>query len=731
MLIKDSNVTKITPFSLHEESTAVSDCIFPAFTGTSNIVLGIDASGLQNFSNKRLQKSFGSVDVTGDTYIVAHGRMGDHLTEKNALPFGYLTWKIKFDNGVEIDPTTQKDELSCWERDLYIDEGRVSTSMLVNYFAHVTFDVSAPFKTNTILVGVNYKPFDYKLLNFVPEKEPEKATIEIALNMVSRQGKKLYDEAELKNGVLSLKVSGYEYYENKIRLTGNNNAKVKLDGDSLKIVFDISANETSDLKLVCDFDGILGVESYDKLSAENLKGRRQYFDKVAQIDGVNVKETFLYNNCHYLCMSGFDYTKGLPIGMPFMLPKWWRCSTFWDSHFVMDGLMRSNAKKEADEFVEYLHKSMNKTGKPFPWMFAYDAKPTVDDGHDIAPLVMCAHAMTAIKHYFYFKDKNMLEKHILPIVERVADFGAEVLFSKESDGKYILSIPVSNDVVEDEAQDVNQTFTTVWFLSIFKLCLELQKIAKKRQSTLLKDIVGNYKIEKTEEEYLHCRSIKAEDCEWASWIPFLLYPTEAMPFIDKELFDKTREKYSFTDLYMEKQGSYQPWTEFMQAGSDFRRGAIEEGYNLRKIGISHCFGTGLFCEVGPKQQTCGISPYISAHGTYITAYLYQFVSTDIWTDRVGVFDCLPKAYSECDLRVKGVVCSGGITVDAELSEYSLTVYINSIENKSRTVLLRIPRGLSHDKMRVFCNGEKYGYRIIGDCVKIEYTASGCDRFEIK
>ena len=95
MYFKDSYVTKITPFSLYEESTAISDCIFPAYVGTSNIILGVDASGLQNFSNNRLQRAFGSVDATGDTYVVANGRMGDHISEKNVLPFGYFTWKIK------------------------------------------------------------------------------------------------------------------------------------------------------------------------------------------------------------------------------------------------------------------------------------------------------------------------------------------------------------------------------------------------------------------------------------------------------------------------------------------------------------------------------------------------------------------------------------------------------------------------------------------------------------
>lgn len=728
MYFKDSNVTKITPFSLHEESTAVSDCIFPAFIGTSNVILGVDASGLQNFSNNRLQKAFGSVDATGDTYVLSHGRMGNHITERNALPFGYLIWKIKYDNGLEINPTVQKDELSCWSRDLFIDEGRVSTSMLVNYFSKLTFDVIAPIYTKCVLINLKHNPFNYKILNYVPEKEPEYATFEIALNMISRQGVKLYDSVQLNGDTITLKVNGYEEYENKIRLSGTNNAKIQLDGDSFKIVFKLSMDKAEEVKILYDFSGDKSVEEYNSLIEENIVNRKKYFDKIARIEGINVKETFLYNNCHYLCMSGFDYTKGLPIGMPYMLPKWWRCSTFWDSHFVMDGLMRSGAKKEADDFVEYLHKSMNKKGKPFPWMFAYDAKPTVDDSLDAAPLVMCAHAMTAIKHYAYFKDRDMLERHILPIVERVAEYGAEKLFDKEED-KYILKTPVTTDVVEDLPKAVNSTFTAVWFLSIFKACIELQKIAKKEINVLLQEITENYKLEKTENEYLDCRGVYVG--EGSGWVPFLMYPTEGMPFIDKEIFDKTREKYSFPDLYMKYQACYQPWTEFMQASSDFRRGAIEEGYKLRLAGIEHCFGTGLFSEIGPKQQTVGIAPYISAHGTYLTAYLYQFVSTNLWTGEVGVFDCLPSAYKNCDIKVSNVVCADKKTVDARLSEYSLSAIIKSEKGNKEKIKLRIPNGLCRDKMRVFYNGKKTDYKIIGDCVIVEYISAVENHFEIK
>ncbi len=729
MIFKDSCVKKITPFSLHEESTAINDCIFPAYVGTSKIILGIDASGLQNLSNNRLQRAYGSVEATGDTYVVTHGRMGDHLSERNALPFGYFTWKIKYDNGLEIDPSTQKDELSCWSRDLFIDEGRVSTNMVVNYFSNITFEVIAPIYTNCILICLKHKPFDYKILNYVPEKEPKSATVEIALNMVSRQGKKLYDSVQLNGDIIELKVNGYETYENKIRLTGTNNAEVKLEGDCFKIIYNLPMDSSDELKILYDFEGEKSVKEYNSLIEENIIYRKQFFDKIAKIEGINVKETFLYNNSHYLCMSGFDYTKGLPIGLPYMLPKWWRCSTFWDSHFVMDGLMRSGVKKEADEFVVYLHKSMNKTGKPFPWMFAYDAKPTVDASLDNAPIVMCAHAMTAIKHYMYFQDEDMLRKHILPIVERVSQFASTVLFSKEEDGKYILSIPVTGDVVEDSPKVVNATVTAVWFLSVFKLCLELQKISNKEECFLLKDIVENYKLEKNDKIYLDFRGHNPE--ESGSWVSILMYPTEGLPFLDKELFDKTCEKYSFAESYMKYQACYQPWTEFKQANSDFRRGAIEDAYRMRLTGLEHCFGTGLFCEIGAKQQIVGIAPYISAHGTYLTSFLYQFVSTNIWTGEIGVFDCLPKAYEDCEISVCNVVCSGGKSVTASLNKYLLSVSVKGSKNKQEKIKLKIPKGLYVDKMRVFHNGRKTEYKIINDCVEIEYISTVENKFEIK
>ncbi len=672
MHFKDSCVTHLVPYGCTEESTALPAGIFPVYIGSGNTVMSVDASGLQSL-NHGVERAFGAMPGSGDMYVVSHGMLSDHIDRMNVLPYGFLTWEAQLD-GMTVDGGSLKDLASVWRRTLDLREGRVVTEMLLGLSARISIGLSMPLGHDCILITVRVKGYDYSNR---PITAPKTGEMEIRLDLRTRAGKPVYDRAEQTEDTLRVSVAGHEEYTYGVTFTGDGPEKAEFRDGRFGIRFRIDAADAPcERKFLIDFSEGLTVSDADALTSENRARRAEKFGKRASIEGLEPDEEFIYNNTHHLLMSCFNYDKGLPIGMPFFFPWCWRCSTFWDSHFVMDGMMRSGAREEADAFIRYLHAKKNASGKPYPWMFAYDGTPTVENDRDIAPLVMCAHAMTAIKHYEYYKDPEYLKKYDYEICRDVSIFAARNLFGKDEAGRWILSMPVSGDVVEDAPHEVNQTFTALWFLVIFRKTLEMQEILGIEKDGLLEEITAGYYLEHTGEEYLASRGVGAGE-SGASWVPFLLYPTEGMPFVDMDLIDRTREKHNFPDLYMKFQGSYQPWTEFIQASSDFRRGAVEEGYRMRRIGLSHAFGPGLFSEIGPKQQTVGLPPYISAHGSFLTALITQFVTADIWDGPIGIFTHMPEAYRGRPVTVHNVICQNGFAVSAKHDAHSVSAHLTS------------------------------------------------------
>ena len=698
-MFKDSCITRLTPFSLLEESTALPLNIFPVYIGSGKGILSIDASGMQGL-NHGVQDAFGCMPGSGDMYFLRHGMVGDVVSKDNILPYGYFDWCMELD-GICINSSNLQQHASVWSRKLYIDESRVVTKMLID--RHVIVEITAwmPYGKVSPVFEVEFTGYDYENKKIT---EPRNIKFKMGLFLKTRNGVKTYNECNYIGNKVLIKANGHENYEYNIYIGHDCGLNIFFEDDWFGISFDTSVSEgKTGFKCIYGIDENVDVTTLDKIRNESILSWQKYFSRIARVEGLDIEEVFLYNNSHYLLHSGFDYSYGIQIGVPFFFPWCWKASTFWDSHFIMDGLMRSNDREGADKFLGFLYRSMSQEGKPFTWMFMYDGTSTVDNNRDFAPLVMCAHAMTAIKHYEYFRDFEMLKGYIYPICKRVSEYAANNLYFCEN-GEWFIGAPVSNDVVDEAPTQINETFTALWFLTILKKTLEYAHLLRVSESLdpKISEILENYRIEHNNEEYMHCRGILAENNRGASWVPFLLYPSEAMPFVDMELINKTRSKYTFPKLYMQKQGCFQPWTEFMEASSDLRRGSIKEAYNLRKLGMTHVFGQGYFSEIGPMQQTVGLPPYVSAHGTFLTALLYQFVTTSIWENKIGIFTSMPDIYKDRYLSIKNVVCTNGIIVSANYCEYYITAVLQGkLENAS--ILMPVPRKQVHEDCRVFVN----------------------------
>lgn len=708
-MFNDSMIKKLYPYSAIEEATRVPDGIFPVYMGSGKMVMSIDATGMQGL-NHGVQNAFGCFSDAGDMYLVKNGMVGNVISESNTIPLGYFDYSITVD-GEEYNSLTIVDKCSVWSRETQIDTPSVNTRFLCGWNLCVEIKSWIPYGSTSPVFEFTFRGYDSSNSPIVESRHVE---LEVRFNLLTRQGRLIYDKVSSDISGFQAEVQGHESYKVSCISSSNNGDKALFTDNALKIKFitDVFEKESRCAFIYSFEEGIVATDStIETLWIKHCSDWMDNYSRHSRIENEDINETFLYNNSLYLLNAGYEADKGYPIGHPFHFPRCWKSSNFWDLHFTIDAIMRSGNKDNAQKVMQFLFNSMKTEGKPFPWMFIYDGTSTIEDIYDIAPLVISTHGMSAIRYFEYYKDANDLRNITFPILTACCDYAIAELMTKEGD-RWIAGKAVSNDVVETVATEINHTYTCLWFVVLLKKASEYAKVLGLEYDKTYDEIVDNFYLEHDDNEYFHCRGESAASLvAGASWVPFMLYPTEAMPVIDFELFKKTREKYNFPDLYLQKQNSYQPWTECIQAQSDHRAGNPENAYVMFRRAMDHTFGVGFFSEIGPRQQTVGLPPYISAHSCYISTYIDMFVNVSIWDSSIKLFTLLPKSCIHKTYSVSNVQNANNIfLLKASYSRHNVFAEFKGMM-KNCDISILGPVGIAPLDMRVFVNGKKVNHII--------------------
>lgn len=681
-MYNDTTNLRLTPYSSIQNAVAMPDKIYPVFIGSGKLVMGLDVTGLQGANN--IEQYYYNEKPCQDLYVVGNGMISNAIHENNTHPYGYLSYQIEF-NGKVFDSLALLKHGTMFSRHNDIKKGKVVTTFLLDNKLFVEITTIILKNTKKILLRYRFKSY----CQFTVENNDiYDVKLTVNFNLKKRNDELLYDEIS-GNNPLNVTVNGYEKYKYSLAVIGG---EASFKNNSLSTTYKLKAakNWTNLYDVVYSFDNDNSFDIEERVN-QHYQMWDDYYNKCAKMNSKNVEEEFIYNNSLYMFEYAFEIEKyGIDIGHPFYFVWCWNQCVFWDMHYIVDAMLDSNNTSAARDSLKFLLKHMRKEGKPFPWMFIYDGHTFLDEKRDIAPLVIAAHAMSAIKYYETTLNKEELEDLCYPIISRCANFAVEVMFTKNEFGKYIISLPVSNDVVEEEGSEINQTFTTVWFLTIIAKAIEYAKVLNKPYNPIFDEIINNYYIEHDENEYYHSKGMKASDHIWASWIPFINYPTEGMPFLDESLVMKTREKYNYIDLYEEKQNAYQPWTECIEAQASLRTKEYEIADNFKEYAIKyHVFGEGYFAECGPKKCSITHAPYVSAHGSYTSFVLNRFVMGSIWNNELSLFVGLPTYMLHKELNVENVNTYKGVKV--LIGKYTPTTFYcklsNTIDNK---VTVRYP-----------------------------------------
>lgn len=725
----DSCVRQIYPYRTVSEATAIPDKIFPVYIGSGSIIAGIDVTGMQGLNNI-VQDSFGGSPEAGDLFVVGQGLVGETFNPNNTIPFGWLDYDLIID-GKRYTTAELLKFGANFKRDNDIYRGIVKTSYILDKKVCIEITAFAPLGTKSLVLEVrmrSYNPWVYHA------DARHNVQIEIRFNMTKRRNSEsIFDsvKADLNNAKIDLSIQGHELYKKTLFFKGD--AQWSYNDNILKGLADVNANPEWSEPVCLAFSVDEELKNLEASKEKHLRDWEIYYAYCGDIKTGNVDEEFVFHNSLYLLKLGYDEVSGYPIGHPFFCPGCWNQCMFWDMHFVFNGLIKTNHLKEAERIMRLLSKVLRKEGKPFPWMFIYDGTTFLDDSRDIAPVVIAAHAMTAINCYETLPERETLKNLVWPILKRCCDYATSEMFGKNEKGKWIVSLGVSNDVVEEEGTEINQTYTTLWFLVLLKKAIEYAQILEEKVDPLWQDILSNYWIEQENGEYLHCKNKSAEKFNWASWIPFLAYPTEGMPLLDENILRQTRKKYSYRYLYKVKQNCFQPWTELTEAEAAHRSGEVEVSYDMVCYALRYVFGDGYFCEVAPQQQTCGYPPYITAHGQYLSTLSDMFLSSSVWEKNIKIGCFLPYSWADRDVSAMRLRANKGVFAEKiTFSKNSASAYLSG-NLKGFKVEMRVPIDLVEGDIRVFINGveQRFDYEWRRRSVSFILTDSNFYKIEIR
>ncbi len=664
---KDSAVTRIDPHQLLEEASILPENLFPVYLGNGHIGMNLDASGLQSLDSQRLKGWWGG--GPDGNYIFRHGFLSSHLAWKtygfdyNLMPTGYLDWEVRYGETVVNSETLSK-HAHVWQRKVDLTGSYVETSMLLDLTMRLTVTIFIPFGGTKIVMRFAAKAYQERNQSI---DTPVPFTLTARMNLGLRNGTAIFDTVQYHDDAVVLAHHGYEDYTLRYRWYADSQVAIQQDNAAYNIIWNSeTGNESTTLNCCIDVDApeVAETLSFTQIAADHQAEWKSFWATSGSVSTGDIHKDFLYANSIHFLRTAHEYSKGgLGAGLA-SHPECWMGCNFWDMMWMGDGLLRANHTELVVDFIKWMKKVMRPEGRPFPWMMTYDGRTPVKPEDDQGVVVIDAFATIAIRAYLETKDEALFSECVWPILNSVCAFLVSDMYAKEEE-HYILGTPVAHDVGGMGEALINETYTNVWSTSVLKRSLMLARDHQltPEWSVIGAEIVANPFFECDEQYYHHARGLAVKDFSFASWVPNLLYPTEMREILDMDKMIATRETSSFIDLYMTKQGDYQPWSYFWTALADFRRGAAEAAEWHIQEGMQFTHAAGYFCECGPFQWgSCGLPPYPAPHGTFLTAVSEQFFAGSYWENTLEICTNFPDSWKTASVQCHNISSGTGVVL---------------------------------------------------------------------
>jgi len=193
----DSKVTRISAYSVVEESQAMPHPYLPAAVGSGVLAFGLDASGLQGLPAGGVDEFYKCRHAPfhatqTDLYVLHTGLNSEHLfvnevkvhgkdasaepfcygMRRNHMPLGFLTQEFAYGD-VRIDSPSIPSHACLWERKFDLGGGVITTKYLLDDHIGVEIEVFSPHNGEDVYVRLRRRasrrsPFDKTPLGSTP-----------------------------------------------------------------------------------------------------------------------------------------------------------------------------------------------------------------------------------------------------------------------------------------------------------------------------------------------------------------------------------------------------------------------------------------------------------------------------------------------------------------------------------------------------------------------------------
>jgi len=683
---------------------------------------------------------------------------------RNYMPLGFLTQEFAYGD-VRVDSPSLPAHACLWERKIDLASARVTTKYVLDDHVGVAVEVFAPHRGETVYVRLTRRassrsPFDKSTANATP------FTWTVRLALTTRGGLEIFADG-LKGGGMGIqagrrtllarieKDSLYKPSETYAVLYGlaavGMEASASPAGLTATMTGPLNVEQTGLLRL--DFRRFADVPqptalrqdppltqaasqrdslekelagfsaaAFEQAAAAHEADYRTFWSGVADVevsgdDPFEQRRRYLLHMSQYLARGTDDY--GLGGSAQFMAnhQNGWGASSFHDQHYIVDGLAKAGFYDSAVRHAYWAAKVMKSTGRPFPWMMAYDGQPTITPERDRAPMSDSNRAILNCRIYEHagLEKDALLREAVYPVVRRVAQFALSDWFVRQSDGQLIFR-GVENDVMGDEPI-VHDAGTYITYLSVLRKAVEYSRklgvdgdLRATWQAIIdeVKPIVANGR-------YLaHLGATDDERHGDPCWLRNINFIAEAGEFLDEKIFLATHD-------FNGPQGICNlVWINFMFACSDIRLGRADRAEQAFVDSFERrTHGPGYFEEVMPPMGRAGLPPFATAHGCHLQAACEQVVLSDFWRPRVWIGRGLPSRMRCKTVTFRNLRARDGLMVSGTSAPRCLEVELTHTgPDETMDMILSIP-ACGGNVLSVTHNGREVAHTFQGDTVRLQ------------
>lgn len=732
MLFRQSAVSMLTRDTIVEEAARLPQDIYPAFIGSGEIALGLDATGLQGMNARTRQYRdtqsllYGTPATQDDLYIrrdaalSTHEVHGDPLwnpdTHFHHLPCGWLDYVLTIDDEV-YDTARLVAEGSEWSRQFSPLTGLVETSFRLGSVA-ITWQVG---------IAPDQVEMDCRFTAAAYDGRPRTLHLQVRCHQTTRAGLPLAtggvetvcDERIAFRAWDASTATATATILEPLRVTwalvGHEEARYEATEDllaitvwghgtsmraSLRVITGSDHNDTGTLAYAEERASLyraLGADEGISVIAEQWE---TFFESAADVHLGDPMKEFLVLQSQYLLRAGCSWRNGVPTSTLFtqaITP-----ATSWDSFFTADGMLRCGHIALVRRLCAFLMRTAMPTGRPHYWMTCYNGMPV--EANDQAYQVILAFGGIFMRLYACTRDRRDLEELAYPYLRRVAQYAFDELLTRTPAG-WRLHGQVAHDVDTSTNVAVRQMGMLLWVAVCVSKCaayaaelgIDDDLIA------LCRDLDAEFRVKPID---------LSDPGMWGMWLPHL---TAAEPLAD--FAGWARMAVAHLRQVTGKCYRMQPWDNFVMATSLSMTGQPDLALEVANDGLNSISGLGNLDEVTSEVHGGGWAPFPTSVGPWLSSVMIQFAHGTLWDDEVEVCTRLPQRLANQYLRWRGVTTLNGARVSGSYDPHHLDVTIET--SRSRRVRLRVPARIAGEPLAFTLDGQPARCRLDGASVLVD------------